>query len=166
MVLDELHGGVEVGLVELVGDVPAQRAVLPPLLHRAVEERHAVQHGLPLHHVTDVQQVLTDTWEEGGRGDTQGVTVCSRCLVHHPYESQSGKISQLSCGVPSRHATSFGCGISGCRESTEFSEADRKTRQTKMAYARKGKQDHSKCYNPESGLDPLANVYFLVSLQE
>ena len=71
MVLDKLHGGVEVGLVELVGDVPAQRPVLPPLLHRAVEEGHTVQHGLPLHHVADVQQVLVDTWVGGF---TQGIS--------------------------------------------------------------------------------------------
>lgn len=62
VVLDKLDGGVEVGLIELVGDVPSQRPVLPPLLHRAVEKGHSVQHRLPLHHVADIQKVLVDAW--------------------------------------------------------------------------------------------------------
>lgn len=62
VVLYELDGGVEVGLVEFVGDVPPQRAVLSPLLDCAMEEGYSVQHGPPLHHVTDVQQVLIDAW--------------------------------------------------------------------------------------------------------
>lgn len=64
VVLNELDSGVEVGLVELVGDVPPQRSVLSPLLYRTVEERHSVQHWLPLHHVTDIQKVLVNTWWE------------------------------------------------------------------------------------------------------
>lgn len=62
VVLNKLDSGVEVGLVELVGDVPPQRSVLSPLLYRAVEKRHSVQHWLPLHHVTDIQKVLVYTW--------------------------------------------------------------------------------------------------------
>lgn len=62
VVLDKLDGGVEVSLIELVGDVPSQRPILPPLLHRAVEKGHSVQHGLPLHHVADIQKVLVDAW--------------------------------------------------------------------------------------------------------
>ncbi len=58
VVLNKLDCGVEVGLIELVGDVPSQRSVLSPLLHRAVEKCHSVQHWLPLHHVADVQKVL------------------------------------------------------------------------------------------------------------
>ena len=58
VVLNKLHGGIEVGLVELVGDVPSQRTVLPPLLYRTVEKGHCVEHRLPLHQVTDVQRVL------------------------------------------------------------------------------------------------------------
>lgn len=60
VVLNKLNSGVEVGLVELVGDVPSQRPVLPPLLHRAVEKGNSVQHRLPLHHVTHIQQVLVN----------------------------------------------------------------------------------------------------------
>lgn len=62
VVLDKLDGGVEVGLIELVGNVPSQRTVLPPLLHCAVEKGHSVQHRLPLHHVADIQKVLVDAW--------------------------------------------------------------------------------------------------------
>lgn len=62
MVLNELDAGVEVGLVELVRDVPTQGSVLSSLLDDAVEKRHRVEHGLPLHHVTDVQQVLVNAW--------------------------------------------------------------------------------------------------------
>ena len=60
MVLDVLHAGVEVGGVELVRDVPAQRSELAPLLDRGVQERHCVQHRLPLRHVGDVEEVLRD----------------------------------------------------------------------------------------------------------
>lgn len=62
MVLNELDAGVEVGLVELVRDVPTQGSVLSSLLDDAVEKSHRVEHGLPLHHVTDVQQVLVNAW--------------------------------------------------------------------------------------------------------
>lgn len=62
VVLHKLDGGIEVGLVELVGDVPPQRAVLSPLLYCAVEKCNSIQHGLPLHHVTDIKQVLVYTW--------------------------------------------------------------------------------------------------------
>ena len=55
MVLDELYGGAEVGLIELVRDVPADWSKLPAFLHGRVEEGDAVQHRLPLHHVGDVQ---------------------------------------------------------------------------------------------------------------
>lgn len=64
MVLYKLDGGIEVGLVELVRDVPSQRPVLSPLLYCAVEKCHSVQHRLPLHHVTDIQKVLANTWAE------------------------------------------------------------------------------------------------------
>lgn len=62
VVLNKLDSGVEVGLVELVGDIPSQRAVLSPFLYRAVEKCHSIQHWLPLHHVTDIQKVLVYTW--------------------------------------------------------------------------------------------------------
>lgn len=62
VVLNKLHGGVEVSLVELVGDVPAQGAEFTPLLDRRVEEHHPVQHGPPLDHVTDIQQVLVNSF--------------------------------------------------------------------------------------------------------
>lgn len=61
VVLNKLDCGIEVGLVELVWDVPSQRPVLSPLLHRAVEKCHSIQHWLPLHHVTDIQKVLVYT---------------------------------------------------------------------------------------------------------
>lgn len=64
VVLNKLNSGVEVSLIELVGDVPSQGPVLPPLLHRAVEKSHSVQHRLPLHHVADIQKVLVDAWRE------------------------------------------------------------------------------------------------------
>jgi len=58
MVLNELHGGREVGLVELVRNVPADRAELAPLLDRRVQERDGVEQRLPLRHRHDVDQVL------------------------------------------------------------------------------------------------------------
>ena len=61
MVLHELDAGVEVGCVELVGNVPAQRPELASLLDHSVQEGHAVQHWLPLRHVGDVQEILGDT---------------------------------------------------------------------------------------------------------
>ena len=60
MVLYKLHGGRQIGLVELVGDVPADGAKLPAFLHCGMEEAHAVQHGFPLRHVGDVQLLLAD----------------------------------------------------------------------------------------------------------
>lgn len=38
-----LHGDAQVGLVELIGDVPAQWAELLPLLGQSVEEAQAVE---------------------------------------------------------------------------------------------------------------------------
>lgn len=58
MVLDELHGGVEVSLVELIGDVPANGSKLASLLHGGVEEGNTVQHGLPHGHVAVLQLLL------------------------------------------------------------------------------------------------------------
>ena len=58
MVLHELDHGSEVSLVELVGDVPAQRAELSSLLHCGVHEGHSIQHGLPLREVADLQLLL------------------------------------------------------------------------------------------------------------
>ena len=61
MVLYELYGGGEVGLVELVGDVPANGTELTPLLDCGMEESHSIQHGSPLGHVADVKLVLEVT---------------------------------------------------------------------------------------------------------
>ena len=60
MVLDELDGGGEVGLVELVRYVPADRSELASLLHGGVEERDGVEQRLPLRHRHDVDEVLAD----------------------------------------------------------------------------------------------------------
>ena len=60
MVHHELVAGGEVGPVELVGDVPADGSVLPPLLDDGVEEGHGVQHGRPGGVVGVVQVVLGD----------------------------------------------------------------------------------------------------------
>jgi len=60
MVLDELDGGGEVGLVELVRDVPADRSELASLLDSRVEERDGVEQRLPLRHRHDVDEVLAD----------------------------------------------------------------------------------------------------------
>ena len=73
VVLDELHSRRQVGRVELVRDVPAQRAELAPLLHDGVQERRGVQHRLPLRHVGHVQLVLrtrTPRNREVGRRQT------------------------------------------------------------------------------------------------
>lgn len=62
VVLNKLDSGVQVSLVELIGDVPSQRAILSPFLYCAVEKCNSIQHWLPLYHVTDIQQVLVYTW--------------------------------------------------------------------------------------------------------
>ena len=58
MILHKLDAGVVIRRVELVRDVPAERAELAPFLHDRVQEGHAVQHRLPLVHVADLQEVL------------------------------------------------------------------------------------------------------------
>ena len=58
VILYELHTGGEVGLVELVGDVPTEWSELAPLLHSGVEEGHGVEHGPPLGQVGVVQLLL------------------------------------------------------------------------------------------------------------
>ena len=58
VVLDKLDTGVEVGRVELVGNVPAEGTKLAPLLDDCVQEGDPKQHGLPLGHAADVQEVL------------------------------------------------------------------------------------------------------------
>eukprot|EP01136_Pigoraptor_vietnamica_P000134 Opistho-1_new@25059 len=60
VVLHKLHAREEVRLVELVGDVPAERAELAALLHRRVEERDRVEHRLPERQVVHVEHVLRD----------------------------------------------------------------------------------------------------------
>lgn len=58
VVLNKLDTGVEVGRVELIWNVPAERTKLAPLLHNCVQERHTKQHRLPLGHAADVEEVL------------------------------------------------------------------------------------------------------------
>ena len=60
VVLYELDCRREVGLVELVRDVPADRAELATFLDGGVEERDGVQQWLPLRHRHDVDEVLTN----------------------------------------------------------------------------------------------------------
>lgn len=60
VVLDELYGGAEIRLVELIGDVPADWTKLPALLHGGMEEGDPVQHWLPLHHVRYIKQFLVN----------------------------------------------------------------------------------------------------------
>ena len=59
MVLDKLYGGVQIALVELVRDVPADGSELSPLLDSGVQEGHAVEHWLPHGHVAVLQLFLT-----------------------------------------------------------------------------------------------------------
>lgn len=61
MVLYKLYTGVEVSSVELVWNIPSEGSKLPSLLHHSVHEGHAIQHGLPLRHVGNVQEVLAKT---------------------------------------------------------------------------------------------------------
>lgn len=60
VVLYKLNSGVEVSLVELIRDVPAQRTVLAPFLDRGVQKGYGVEHRPPLGHITHIQQVLTN----------------------------------------------------------------------------------------------------------
>lgn len=61
MILYKLYTGIEVGGVELVWNIPSQWSKLPSLLHHRVHEGHAIQHGFPLRHVGNVQEVLAQT---------------------------------------------------------------------------------------------------------
>lgn len=61
MVLDELHSGIKVRLIEFIRDVPPQRTKLAPLLDSGVQESHGIQHGLPLGPGAHIQQVLAHT---------------------------------------------------------------------------------------------------------
>eukprot|EP00964_Phaeocystis_antarctica_P136255 scaffold100686_cov63-Phaeocystis_antarctica.AAC.1 len=58
VVVHELHAGREVGLVELVRDVEAERPELAPLLHDGVHEAERVEHRLPLRLRDGVEHVL------------------------------------------------------------------------------------------------------------
>ena len=60
VVLHELHRRVVVGGVELVRYVPAERAELAPLLNDGVQEGDTEEHGAPLRHVRDLEEVLRD----------------------------------------------------------------------------------------------------------
>ena len=51
------HGDTEVGLVELIGNVPAEGAKLPPFLNQSMEETQPKQQLLPLF-----------LWGQRGRG--------------------------------------------------------------------------------------------------
>jgi len=58
VVLDELHAGGEVGLVKLVGYIPAQWAELAPLLNDGVQKGHRVEQRGPLRGGCVVKEVL------------------------------------------------------------------------------------------------------------
>ena len=59
MVLYELYTSREVSLIELIGYIPTQWPILPPLLYCSVEEGHCIKDWLPLGQVTDVKLFLT-----------------------------------------------------------------------------------------------------------
>ena len=77
MVLNELHGGGKVRLVELVGYIPAERAELASLLHGRVQEGNAEEHGLPLRQRADVENVLR---ERGVRALETGLDALRRLV--------------------------------------------------------------------------------------
>ena len=77
MVLYKLHTGIEISRVELIRDIPAQRAKLSAFLHNRVQEGHGVEHGPPLGHVGDIQEVLGDT----GVGSLQACPHALRRLI-------------------------------------------------------------------------------------
>lgn len=58
MILNELHSGGKVGLIEFVGNVPAERAELASLLNGRVQEGDTEEHGLPVGQIADVEHVL------------------------------------------------------------------------------------------------------------
>ena len=62
MVVAELHTGLPIGRVELVGNVPAERTELPAFLHHRVHEWDAVEHRLPLWQVAHIEEILRDAW--------------------------------------------------------------------------------------------------------
>ena len=58
VILYELNTRGVISLVELVGNVPAERAELSSLLHCRVEEGDGEQQRLPLSHVDYVEEIL------------------------------------------------------------------------------------------------------------
>ena len=63
MVLNELHGCVEIRGVELGGNVPAERAEVAALLDNSVQECDRVEHWLPVGQVGHVEEVRAQALE-------------------------------------------------------------------------------------------------------
>ena len=61
VILYKLDAGVEISRVELVGNIPPEGTEFPAFLHGGMQEGHTVQHGFPLRHVGDVEEVLRHT---------------------------------------------------------------------------------------------------------
>jgi hypothetical protein len=58
VVLHKLHAGIEVSGIEFIWNVPSQGSKLPSLLDHGVHEGHTIQHGLPLRHVGNIEEIL------------------------------------------------------------------------------------------------------------
>lgn len=58
MIVDEDAGSKPVGGIELVGNIPAERTVLPPLLHDGMQKGNSVDKWNVLSSVTLIQHVL------------------------------------------------------------------------------------------------------------
>lgn len=63
MLLQEPHGSHEISLVEVVGNIPAERAELFTLLEDGVEESQRVQQPSPLRSATVLQYIIGKTRE-------------------------------------------------------------------------------------------------------
>lgn len=89
VILEELDSGAPVRLIELVGDIPAQRAKLPTLLYDGMEEGDSVQHRPPLYHVTYIQKILCHTCNQ-----SVFVFHCTLCIIQngHKYYGNTGYV--------------------------------------------------------------------------
>lgn len=56
--MDELYRSLEVGLVELIRNIPAQSTILSALLHHSVKEGRGVKETGPLVGVGVIEQIL------------------------------------------------------------------------------------------------------------
>jgi len=110
MVLHELDCGVEVRLVELVGDVPAERAELASLLQDCVHEGDGVEKWTPLGGVRHFQEVGAQALEGPLQAGANPLRRLGRELDRHLQQADRELASRLRCDPHTEALVhTFGC---------------------------------------------------------